>query len=852
MASFTLNSCSLKQESLCLISLTFSRYHSMLNTCKFHSFPHFHTHLPLKTSLELKVSPDFAVKKAHASVPKLGALEHETSTRAINSSDSTETETGCSSVKSILERVTKKRAEKGFSRNIRKTPGYRERRGINSRHSSQSSKDDSTAVGEKMEKKGNENLVGKGNNKGKKSKKDKDSPADKLRLALDQCSKRGDVMGALSLYDSAQREGVKLGQHHSTVLLYLCSSAAFGVVQPAKSGSGNRTLNALASYNEAENPMELSESANKNDRDFLNTMPDGPALANGRLTNMINSHDTVDDIELNSSVSNDKNITKFSRNVDGKTYLRNESVEFSPAKDVSCNQEDRRILVSEDVKKYALQRGFEIYENMCLDKVPMNEAALTAVARMAMSMGDGDMAFEMVRQMKALGINPRLRSYGPALSAFSNSGDVDKAFAVEKHMLEHGVFPEEPELEALLRVSVGAGQGDKVYYLLHKLRTNIRKVSPPTADVITDWFNSKQASKVGKRKWDKKLIKEAIENNGGGWHGQGWLGKGKWKVSHTNIGTDGICKCCGLRLATIDLDPIETEDFAKSVASIAITREKHSNFQKFQKWLANYGPFEAVIDAANVGLYGQGRFIPSRINAVVNGIRQKLPSKKFPLIILHNKRITGHKMDAPLNRALVDKWRNANALYATPTGSNDDWYWLYAAIKFKCLLVTNDEMRDHIFQLLGNDFFPRWKERHQVHFSFPGVGPEFHMPTSYSVVIQESEDGHWHIPVESEHNLESERRWLCITLAKTGPVRQETSTSKVNSKLLEDEECARSVKTIEHLNHGNHEEMRDTPQEKHKNLRNIFSASVFSDHRTLLSEIEAAELLAGCTIDFQI
>jgi len=43
-------------------------------------------------------------------------------------------------------------------------------------------------------------------------------------------------------------------------------------------------------------------------------------------------------------------------------------------------------------------------------------------------------------------------------------------------------------------------------------------------------------------------------------------------------------------------------------------------------------------------------------------------------------------------------------------------YWLYAAIKFKCLLVTNDEMRDHLFQLLGNDFFPKWKERHQVLF----------------------------------------------------------------------------------------------------------------------------------------
>jgi len=30
-------------------------------------------------------------------------------------------------------------------------------------------------------------------------------------------------------------------------------------------------------------------------------------------------------------------------------------------------------------------------------------------------------------------------------------------------------------------------------------------------------------------------------------------------------------------------------------------------------------------------------------------------------------------MDEPINRALIDKWNNADALYATPTGSNDDW-----------------------------------------------------------------------------------------------------------------------------------------------------------------------------------
>lgn len=259
------------------------------------------------------------------------------------------------------------------------------------------------------------------------------------------------------------------------------------------------------------------------------------------------------------------------------------------------------------------------------------------------------------------------------------------------------------------------------------------------------------------------MMAKTMENLGGGWHGEGWLGKGKWNLSRTSIGGDGLCKCCGEKLALIDLDPEETERFAQSVASIALKREKNSSFQKFQRWLEYYGPFEAVVDAANVGLYSQRKFKPSKVNLIVNGIRRMLPSRKWPLIILHNRRLTGSTMEQPVNKAFVERWRNADALYPTPTGSNDDWYWLYAAIKFKCLLVTNDEMRDHTFQLLGTDFFPKWKERHQVRFSFSEAGPVFHMPPPCSVVIQESEKGHWHIPIASESQSEEDRIWLCIT-----------------------------------------------------------------------------------------
>ncbi|CAL1414390.1 unnamed protein product [Linum trigynum] len=618
-------------------------------------------------------------------------------------------------------------------------------------------------------------------------------PDIQMRLEFDMCSKRGDVMRAIELYDWAQREGISMGQYQYSVILYLCSSAAVGVVQPAKSGnSGSRSSNARNLFDESpdrsiEEPSEVKGKGSKST---------------------------------------------------GSTELDDREKHYN-----------RGIQVSEDLRKYALKRGLEIYEKMRLQNIPMNESTLTAVARMAMSMGNGDMAFDMVKQMTQLGINPKLRSYAPALSSFCEIGDVEKAFCVEKHMLEHGVSPEAPELEALLRASVEASKGDKVYYLLQKLRTTVRRVSPSAADTIVRWFDSAAASRVGKRKWNEVDIKEAVENGGGGWHGQGWLGKGKWRVSFTSIGPDASCRCCGEKLATIDLDPVETENFAESVASIAVKRDKDSSFMKFKKWLDYYGPFEAVIDGANVGLSNQTRFMPSKINAVFNGIRQKLPSKKRPLIILHNRRISGPKMDQPVNKTLVEKWRNADALFATPTGSNDDWYWLYAAIKFKCLLVTNDEMRDHTFQLLGNDFFPKWKERHQVRFRFDETGPIFHMPPPYSVVIQESDKGHWHVPIAVDQDEESERAWLCITRPSSSPAGLASIDHKHEGSTIQTRDRPRPAlvtrSNSKDTQHNNHREV-------HKNLTKILSTSGFQDHSTVLSQIETAEKLGNCIIDFQI
>lgn len=36
-----------------------------------------------------------------------------------------------------------------------------------------------------------------------------------------------------------------------------------------------------------------------------------------------------------------------------------------------------------------------------------------------------------------------------------------------------------------------------------------------------------------------------------------------------------------------------------------------------QKWLDYYGPFEAVVDGANVGLFSQKKFVPSKASCTM-------------------------------------------------------------------------------------------------------------------------------------------------------------------------------------------------------------------------------------------
>jgi hypothetical protein len=139
------------------------------------------------------------------------------------------------------------------------------------------------------------------------------------------------------------------------------------------------------------------------------------------------------------------------------------------------------------------------------------------------------------------------------------------------------------------------------------------------------------------------------------------------------------------------------------------------------------------------------------------------------------------------------EWRRLNCLCEVRRGNNDDWYWLYAAVasrdstggRERVFVVSNDQMRDHHFNMLAPRNFLKWRERHQVMYSFSfrlrrrlssdsslssadGDGaprrdpssvaavPSFQFPSPFSRRAQEAVDGRaWYAPV-----AENDGAWL--------------------------------------------------------------------------------------------
>jgi hypothetical protein len=223
-------------------------------------------------------------------------------------------------------------------------------------------------------------------------------------------------------------------------------------------------------------------------------------------------------------------------------------------------------------------------------------------------------------------------------------------------------------------------------------------------------------------------------------------------------------------------------------------------WDQFETFIQQHPPYNIVIDGANVGYYEQN-FVPITNNArsrhvdykqidwLVRHLLEKQPQQEttkeeehqqqqpYIILFLHERHFS-NKLCPDWAYPIIQSWDsnqvpyNRLTVYRTPTGMNDDWFWMHAALihgggdsssggggdgvekttssyQQSILAITNDEMRDHHFQMLAEGSFLRWKERHQVHFDFGSWNKELQRrdvllqyPSSYSRRIQRVERDH--------------------------------------------------------------------------------------------------------------
>jgi len=254
-----------------------------------------------------------------------------------------------------------------------------------------------------------------------------------------------------------------------------------------------------------------------------------------------------------------------------------------------------------------------------------------------------------------------------------------------------------------------------------------------------------------------------------------------WAVTKTTVTNSGWSEQSRLLLGPRELRNHEFELLKESLSELFVLKGPNDEFERFKLFVAREGPFELVIDGANVGFFGHGGDV-QRVMKNAGGNRRNMPPqadgrraredlfrldlidaavqlarKKSPrvLLVLHVSHAQVPRGSAA--EALFQSWKELNLLYLTPRNQPDDLYWLYAAIASgkRCAVISNDEMRDHTSSLFAGRMFAHWKERHQVHITLSPhphkLLPQLHFPSPFTKCAQEDlHTGTWHFPVEGE------------------------------------------------------------------------------------------------------
>ncbi|KAK9810941.1 hypothetical protein WJX73_010279 [Symbiochloris irregularis] len=359
---------------------------------------------------------------------------------------------------------------------------------------------------------------------------------------------------------------------------------------------------------------------------------------------------------------------------------------------------------------------------------------------------------------------PRLRSFVPALKAFATLRMVDEVFQVDDLIKQHSLDLTEAEFAILLGACAYDTDAARGLQVLERMGRELTVLSDATLAAAVSFFRSSAALSGGSGAADSLQNDSAASRS---WQLQ------RCAVDAVGVSVDVPSTSANDCLEAMDLDDSEWGAFAEGISAVAMERERApDDFRTFMAWLKEHGPFHVIIDGANVALFGQnfdhGGFSFTQIKAVLAHLRSQHPDLR-PLVLLHKGRTQAPVARQPENQKLLQQLEEDHEIYLAPYGSNDDWYWIYAAViaEKQGLLMSNDEMRDHIFQLLAPKYFHKWKQRHQVRYRLHDSLAEFAYPAAYTICLQRLASGAWMLPSAAQPGL-----WLCASPARGDHVPQ--------------------------------------------------------------------------------
>ncbi|XP_008300208.1 mitochondrial ribonuclease P protein 3 [Stegastes partitus] len=395
---------------------------------------------------------------------------------------------------------------------------------------------------------------------------------------------------------------------------------------------------------------------------------------------------------------------------------------------------------------------FDVYEIMRKSFPSVDTGACTLFIKSFSRTERWREAIDILQEVKKIFL-PTTRNYGDIISAAVQHGDMTTAWALYNELIEKGLSPQWETWDALFKgrkktnkeegeAMSHAEQQEKLLGILLSMRNNQIYPKHSLASTIKTWFESLA--------------------------GQNWTG------SWTSITQEGVCKCCGSALESIQLTDEEYQQLKHRVMSDVIqgrdvfNKTTPQELKRFEMFVKKKPAFDVVVDGLNVANMTLDR---SRMAQTLLAVVTELELQGLTILVLGRKHMLNSTRS--WDRKDMNLIQQKAHCFFTDDMSEDDPFLLYATLNSgnHCRFVSRDLMRDHkacFPDEATRRLFFKWQRGHQLvvyGYVTAGTRVRFQRIPSYDTIVQTAGDS-WHIPyddTEDRSTYEVPQRWLCLT-----------------------------------------------------------------------------------------